>query len=230
MAKRITTGVLCLAGIVFLTVAGSTRAQLINGGFETGDFTGWTYFNTVGGSTPYGIEGGGTSAFQVTLYDTAGTGVSSDSAQFEVGETSGIIGGGGLGQGAGIYQNVTLGAGQLNISLAIAATSSGNNADAGTFELLLDGKLVASDAFGGISVGQTPRSTLSYSGTIAAGTHQIAVDMRRGYGTEGGDTPYEYLDNIVISGTAVPEPTTALLTFFGLAALGVGSRRRRTSG
>ncbi len=229
MTERLITGVVCLACTVFLTVAGSTQAQLINGDFETGDFTGWTYFNTVGGNTPFGIASGTTLAFQVVPFDTAGTGTPSDSAEFEVGEASGIIGGGGLGQGAGIFQDVSLGAGQLNISLAIAATSSGNNADGGTFELLLDGSLVASHAFGGIGFGQTLRSTLSYSRTIAAGTHEIAIDMRRGYGAGTGNTPYQFLDNITIGGTAVPEPTAALLTSLGLAALGVGIRRSRSS-
>jgi hypothetical protein len=99
----------------------------------------------------------------------AGTGTSSLCAKFQVGETSGIIGGGGLGQGAGIEQTVSLGAGQLTIGLDIAATSPGNNADAGTFQLLLDGTVVASYAFGAIGVSQIDRSTLSYSGEVADG-------------------------------------------------------------
>ena len=209
----------CSIFVLLLAVPGTTQAQLINGNFETGDFTGWTEFNTVGGSTPYGQEAGGTSAYQVVSFDTAGTGTPSDSAEFEVGEVSGVVGGGGLGQGAGIYQYVPLNAGQLNISLDIAATSPGNNADAGTFELLLDGVVVASNPLGGIGFNQTIRSTLGYSGVITAGPHQIAIDMRRGYGTEGGDTPYEYLDNIVLSGTAVPEPCTISLLGFGAAAM-----------
>lgn len=215
---------------LLLGAAGTSQAQLINGNFETGDFTGWTEFNTVGGSTPYGQEAGGTARYTVVLFDTAGTGTPSYSAEFEVGEVSGIIGGGGLGQGAGIYQYVPLDAGQLNISVDIAATSPGNNADAGTFELLLDGNLVASHAFGGISFSQTLRSTLSYSGVIATGTHQIAIDMRRGYGVGVFVTPYQHLDNIVLSGTAVPEPTATLFMSFGLAALAVGIRRRQTKG
>lgn len=199
-----------------LLIARTTQAALlINGNFETGDFTGWTEFNTVGGGTPYGQEAGGTSVYQVTPFDTAGSGTPSYSAEFEVGEVSGVIGGGGLGQGAGIYQYVPLNVGQLNISVDIAATSSGNNADAGTFELLLDGNVVASDPLGGIGFNQTIRSTLDYSGTVSAGTHQIAIDIRRGYGTEYPNTPFEYLDNVNLSGTAVPEPSTACLLAMG---------------
>lgn len=194
-----------LSLLLVFAIAGTARAQLINGNFETGDFTGWTEFNT---------PNGGTGIYQVTQFDTAGTGTPSYAAEFEVGEVSGTIGGGGLGQGAGIYQYVPLGAGTLTISLDIAATSDNNNADAGTFQLLLDGNVVASDAMGPIGVNQTFHSMLDYSGSIAAGTHQIAVDIRRGYGI--GGTP-EYLDNITLGGTAVPEPNAAIL--FALAGV-----------
>lgn len=186
-----------LAGAIAL-IAFSGNAQLINGDFATGDFTGWTQFNT---------PNGGSSLTQVVPFDITGTGVPVNCAEFEVGETTGGVGGGGLGRGAGIYQNVTLGAGQLNISLDIAATSDGNNADAGTFELLLNGNSVASDAMGGISYNQTIRSTLNYDGSISAGTYQIGIEMLRGYGTEYPNTPYQYLSNIELSVAPVPEPS-----------------------
>jgi hypothetical protein len=132
-----------------------------------------------------------------------------------------------LGQGAGITQNVVLGAGQLNIFLNIAALSPGNNADAGTFELLLDGDVVASDALGGIGFNQTIRSTLSYSGSVGAGSHAIAIDIRRGYGCEYPDSPFEFLSNITLGGTAVPEPGTyGVLTALGGLLYGIKLTRR----
>ena len=201
-----TTALMLLSPLLLFAMAVAAPAQLINGNFETGDFTGWTEFNT---------SAGGTSVFQVAQFDTAGTGTPSYAAEFEVGEVSGGIGGGGLGQGAGIYQNVSLTAGLLNLSLDIAATSPGNNADAGTFQLLLDGNVVASQPMGPISFNQTIRSTLDYSGNVTAGTHQIAIDIRRGYGTESPDTPFEYLDNVTLGGTAAPEPSAALLFAIG---------------
>ncbi len=213
--------------LFLFVVAGTTQAQLVNGNFETGDLTGWTLFNTVGSNTPHGVERGGTAVAQAVQFDTAGTGVPSYGAEFEVGETAGVVGGGGLGQGAGIYQYVSLDAGQLDISVDIAATSPGDNADAGTFELLLDGSPVARDALGGISVSQILRSTLSYSGTVAAGTHQIAIDMRRGYGMGYGNTPCQFLDNIVLTGTAVPEPAATLFLSLIPAVLAVGIQRRQ---
>ena len=40
-------------------------------------------------------------------------------------------------------------------------------------------------------------------------------------------TPYPYLDNIVLTGAAVPEPAATLLMSFGLAPLAIGIRRRK---
>jgi hypothetical protein len=203
-----------------MVTAGAAQAQLINGNFATGDFTGWTLINTANG---------GSALTQVTLFDTAGTGVPTYSAEFEAGEVSGGEGGGGLGQGAGISQDVLLGAGQLGISLDIAATTPGNNADAGTFELFLDGIVVASHAFGGINVGQTLRSTLNYTGTITAGTHDIAIEILRGYGAEYPDTPFEYIANVELSGSAVPEPAGASLAALGLTVLAIAIRRAKAN-
>jgi hypothetical protein len=145
-----------------------------------------------------------------------------------VGETSGIIGGGGLGEGGGILQNVLLNAGQINLHADIAATSSGNNADGGTFRLLLDGSAVASHAFGGINVSQTLRSQLNYSSAVTPGTHQIAIEMRRGYGIGINDTPYQFVDNVTLTGSAVPEPSTIALGAGGLTTLLFVARQNRT--
>jgi hypothetical protein len=175
-----------------------SEAQLENGRFETGDLTGWTIFNDTNGTT-----GGAT----VVLFDTSGNGTPSLCAQFQVGSTVGYVYGS-LGSGGGISQSVNLNAGQLNITINIAAYNPGSrkNCDTGTFILILDGQQVATSIFGSIDGYQTNRSTLSYSKTVAAGPHVIAVDMRRNYymGTGSSASPFQYLDDIVLSGSAVP--------------------------
>ncbi len=193
----------------------SAQGQLVNGNFATGDLTGWTLFNT---------PNGGTSTAQVVQFDAAGTGVPTYSAEFQVGQTSGDLGGG-PDQGAGIYQDVALGSGQLSISLYIAATSQDNNGDAGTFELLLDGNVVDSDALGGINIYQTIRSALSYSGTVSNGTYQIAIEMLRDY-SPAPDTPYQYLSDVQLSVTPVPEPSACALASLSTAAFWLWRRRK----
>lgn len=204
---------------LLVVTAGSAQSQLVNGNFGTGDFTGWTLYDTQG----YGLFGyygtGGSALTQVTPFDTAGTGTPVNSAEFEVGEVSGIIGGGGLGQGVGIYQNVTLGAGLLSLSVNMASMSPGNNADGGTFELLINSTAVNTVAIGYIGVNQTIRSTLDYSGDIAAGTYQIGVEMRRGGGTEWPITPFQYLSDFELSVTPVPEPSCTALCGVALLLL-----------
>jgi hypothetical protein len=194
-----------------------SQAQLINGDFQTGDFTGWTLF-----TTPQGGLGGAT----VVLFDTANTGSPSDSARFEAGQTSGTVTG--VKYGGGIFQNMTLGAGQLNVSLNIASESPGANGDGGTFELLLDGTVVASHAFSSMAPSQPQWSTLSYSGSVTSGAHEIEVEVLRGSYLQVGETPYQYLDNVQLSGSAVPEPSTGLLLL--LAGMFIGLRVLPTAG
>jgi hypothetical protein len=197
-----------VALVVLFAARADSEAQLINGDFQTGDLTGWTLFTTAQGGL-----GGAT----VVLFDTANTGSPSDSARFEAGQTSGTVTG--ANYGGGIFQNVTLGAGQLNVSLNIASGSPGVNGDGGTFDLLLDGTVVASHAFSSMAPSQPQWSTLSYSGSVTSGAHQIEIEVLRGSYLQVGETPYQYLDNIQLSGSAVPEPTTAwLLLLAGIAA------------
>lgn len=183
---------------MLLVASVAAQAQLINGNFETGDFTGWTVFTDTNGDT-------GNPA--VVQFDTAGTGTASYSAQFEVGIASFPVDSN-LGSGGGISQNVTLNAGELHICANLAAYCPGSitNHDAGNFELMLDGNVVATNFLGLIASGQTIRSNLNYSGTIAAGTHEIAIDIRRPYLNSAGLTPYEYLDNITATVVVPPNP------------------------
>jgi len=204
---------------LLIAAAGAAQAQLVNGNFATGDLTDWSPFNTP--------QGGSAITPQVVLFDTAGTGAPVNSAQFEVGQTSFPFGVNGNKDGAGIYQNVSLVSGQLNISLDIAASDTNpsvgatGNVDAGTFELILDGNVVASDDFGYISVSQTLLSTLSYSGAVTTGTHEIMIEMLRNAETVADDTPYQYLANVSLSVTPVPEP--GMLGLLALSGILLGS-------
>jgi hypothetical protein len=196
-----------------LLVAGTAQAQLVNGNLGTGNFTGWTISDTTGPYTMYGLETGGTAFAQVMSADITGNGIQVNCAEFEVGQASGLIGGGGVPQGIIFYQYAPLNAGQLTMSVDIAAYSPANNGDAGTFQLLLDGVPVATDAMGGIPYQALYRSSLSFTGQITGGTHQIGVEITRAYGFAQGDTPYEFLGNFNV--TIVPEPASVLLAVVG---------------
>ncbi|MBL8227524.1 MAG: hypothetical protein JNL98_03570 [Bryobacterales bacterium] len=142
--------------ILCFAVAGSWQAgyagPLLNGNFETGNLSGWTVFTTANGSLGAGFP-------QVVTYDTGNTGTPSLSAQFRVGQ---VTFNPGFPAGGGLFQNVTFGDGSLTITASIAAQGgTGSNFQAGLFQLLLDGVVVASHDFGAIDAGAQLFSTLN---------------------------------------------------------------------
>jgi len=183
---------------------------LVNGDFETGDLTGWSTFVTPNGDigAAYGLP-------NVVPFDVTGSGTASDAAQFEVGELAFL--GSHTAQGGGIFQNFTCFPGQYVVSLDVAAQNINSfiNAQAGTFNLFVDGSLLASTNYGQISPGQVPRAVLSATTEMGPGTHQIMVEITRSWLTGGfGETPLEYLDNIAVA--PVPEPSQVALGILGL--------------
>ena len=207
----------------------SAHAGLINGGFETGDLTGWTTFTTANGTL--GAAGGG-----VVLFDTNGDGAAGNSARFRVGElryTHPIF------EGGGIYQDVTLGVGALVVSAEIASWTPWGNWDGGLFELLFDGSVVDSHDFGPILIESVEHASLLASFDVTAGAHEVRLRMTRPW-REGDTSPLQFVDNVSLRGAALdnvslaePEPPTeqmpepGSITLLGLGLLGLARARRR---
>jgi HYR domain len=202
--------VVVAGGLLASTTAAATT--LVNGDFETGDLTGWTTFVTPNG----GIEPDG-----VSLFDATGSGASY-AAYFTVGEVAGQVGNGPP-EGGGIYQNVTVSGGTYKLSADIASFG-GFNADCGTYELIVDGAVVAGHAFGECLAIDTYRSSLSATVTLAAGSREIRILMTRRYGPTNGVT--QHVDNVALvplDNTAptitVPAPITVNATSSSGAAV-----------
>lgn len=195
--------------------AASARAGLINGGFETGDLTGWTVFTTANGS----IGGLG----DVVEFDVDGDGVGLRSVRFRTGTAVYSP----VPEGGGVFQDVLLGAGLLTVSADVAAFAmpgSVHNDNGGLFELLVDGAVVDSYNFGFILAGSTERFRLSFAAEVSAGLHEIRVTARRPFG-QNASTPTQYIDDVSLAGTpfdAAPEPAEPLPEPGTLALLGAG--------
>ncbi|HLO86205.1 MAG TPA: PEP-CTERM sorting domain-containing protein [Nostocaceae cyanobacterium] len=221
--KNLSIATLGAATITVASVNQASASPLVNGDFETGDLTGWTTFTTSNGTLGEGYP-------QVVPFDTDNNGTLSNSAKFRVGEGFYT----GIHEGGGIFQNVLLSAGNLNISANIAALGGRfDNASGGKVQLLFDNVVLDSHDFSNISAGQAEYSFLSSINNVTAGLHEIRFLFTRPF-VQNSITPTQYIDNIVLSGTAtqaVPEPTSmlGLLAVGSLSAFSLIKRKQQQS-
>ena len=197
MAMAIMLGGYLISGVVM-----AEDKPLINGGFESGDLTGWTPFTTTNGTLGSGYP-------RVVLFDTNNDGTATYSAQFSVGQASSVNL---TASGGGIVQNVHLAQGEYQLSADIAVAfgipNAGIATEGGLFELLVDGNVVASHNFGYVYVDTTEHSLLASVPIHTTGDHEIRIRITR----PGMPAPElnQYIDNAVLSGDAIstePEPT-----------------------
>jgi hypothetical protein len=214
---------LCVGLLWLVTFPTIASAELVNGDFETGDFTGWTTYNDPNGKA-FGDPGGDGTPL-VSMFDTTGGGQSL-AAHFNAARTGGPTN---VNQGGGIFQSLMLNSGDLTITADVAIFSPGNNAQGGYIELLFDDQVVDDWDVGFMGADTTLRRIFNAEITgISAGMHEIRFSVQRRFGeTSGPDsTPNQYVDNFQLSGraVAVPEPASAA-GLLGLTSL-VALRRR----
>jgi len=195
-----------MAALLCLAVA--AQADVItNGGFETGDFTGWTVRPTANGQT---------TVQDVIMYDIDGSGPYGESlaARFCVGEVNHYS----QWEGIELVQDVSLvGGTEYTFDADVSAWSQNpyNNYDGGKFELILDGAVLDTWNAGYIEINQKLYGHVSGTYTPgASGPYEIGMRITRPW------TPPTYIYQLVDNFTGIPEPATlTLLALGGLTAL-----------
>jgi hypothetical protein len=199
---------------ILVAQAGATNL-LVNGSFETGDFTGWTL-----GTTSNGTAGEG---FPIVAQWPLNGQV--NAWKGEVGQVNfnqGVF------EGATLSQtfNSARGATTLSFDYAAMGGNSGN-VEGGVFQLVVDGAALAAFDVTDIDAGQVINGTLSTTANLSAGQHTFEIDVLRSFITVPGETPYQYVTNADVEGT-VPEPGSLIL--MGSGVLGLAGILRRKIG
>ena len=206
------TAQLGCAALLALALTSTASASLVNGGFETGDLTGWTVALTPNGQT---------AVQTVDMFDIDGPGpiATSYAAKFCVGKavSSGAPG------GIELTQTVFLEAGTAyRLHFDYAAANVDTNPThysidpCGTFDLIVNGISQAHGEIGELLNGESAYGALSANYTPAtSGDFVLGARITRPYRPPvygGQPVLFQYVDNFY-----VPEP--GALGLIGLAAL-----------
>jgi hypothetical protein len=210
--KRYMPLVLIALLAVFAAQVGATNL-IVNGSFQSGDFTGWTL-----GTTPNGTAGAGFPV--VTAWPLGGA----NAWEGEVGEVNFD----GTQQGATLTQSFNSAGGAATLSLDwLASAPFAGNADGGEFTMILNGVEVAQIDSGGINQGQMLNGLLTANANLNAGSNTLEIDITRKYISVSDLTPLQYVTGIDVEGT-VPEPGSLIL--MGSGVLGLAGVLRRKIG
>ena len=204
-----------VALLAVFALQASADQLIVNGSFQSGDFSNWTL-----GTTPNGTAGVGYPVVSPWPLDN-----NINAWEGEVGEVNFD----GTQQGATLSQVFMSAGGAATLSLdwAVSAPFSGNS-DGGEFTMLLNGVQIAQYDTNNIDQGQVLNGTLMANGNLNSGANTLEIDITRRYISVQDLTPLQYVTNIDVEGNPVPEPGSLVL--MGSGVLGLAGILRRKVG
>jgi len=201
-----------VALLMFLFTSTASAVELaVNGGFETGDFTGWTQFPGGGSQEITSVNPAPDSIYAANLNATADAAIDN------------------------LIKNANIGVGQVSAGDAITisfdargTTTSGGVAFAEFFSEVEGGGVSDSQILGGapLSLNADPEVWTNYSYDVFAGpdvSGGITLQLKAGCGPVTGCTSDVFFDNASVS--VVPEPSSFCLIIPALGLLGLARRR-----
>jgi PEP-CTERM motif len=208
--KRYMLFVLVALLAVFAAQA-SADNLIVNGSFQSGDFSNWTLGTTSNGTAGVGFP-------VVAAWPLGGA----NAWEGEVGEVNFD----GTQQGATLTQSFTSGGGAGTVSLDwLASAPFAGNADGGEFTILLNGTQVAQIDSGSINQGQMLNGVLSANVNLNSGSNTLEIDITRRFISVQDLTPLQYVTGIDVQGSA-PEPSALVLMGSGVLGLAGVLRRK----
>ena len=210
-----------LFALALFVMLGMATAQVFasnllnNGSFQTGDFRNWSLDTTANGTAGIGFP-------IVTVWPLGG----SNAAQYEVGQVSFISGDF---EGAMLLQGFVTSDGTLDLAFNWAAMGAGrSNADAGLFQLVLDGAVLNSFDVGHIGPTDLLHGTLTSTASVTAGVHLFEIDILRPFQSGQGTTPYQFVTGAFVR--EVSEPSSLLLLGSAIVGMAVVLCHGKTTG
>jgi hypothetical protein len=169
-------GLLLAALLVVTAGIASADNLLVNGSFQSGDFTGWYL-----GTTPNGTPGVGFPI--ITTWPQGGM----NAAEYDVGEITYT----GEAEGVRLWQYFVSGGGwtELGFSWDIIGPLYGDDPEGGRFALLLDGVVLSFYDYGYIKKFQWIAGSERELEYLAPGQHVFEIDITRRFLSNDGWTP-----------------------------------------
>jgi hypothetical protein len=209
-----------IAGMIALSMASTAKADIVNGGFASGSFSGWNQ-SFSGGTDPVVIQYGQASGYPTGAFGegvpapagggTYGAYFSSDTGTDTISQTLSVT--------PGIYS--------LSFDIYAPANGRANPADANFEAFVLDGASGATQLTGSAKSLGDGWTQLSFN-FVSGGAPEVGFTFT-GLGTSNTNYAADVVvDNFTVS--AVPEASTWAMMLLGFCGLGFMAYRKKLNG